>query len=214
MAVVSRSTSVILGILVFATVGFLLSDNSAKPELKKSTAPPKAKTKPTEREGLASELKLAFEKPPRSDRNLFHPLIVAEKSGPKLEAMEITAIPSKLADGESNWTYTGMAEVDGVKLALLENSASKQSGFVKEGELWKKSRLVAISLDSILVAGPDGAAETIVRFNPNAGPKVKAPAEGGFRPYNLSNGFADPIGENLQVRKIDPAPRPVPPKKK
>ena len=177
---------------------------------------PVRKSKPTKRANqlveddskyVAAEMAMKFDPPAATVRNVFHPLVAVEKPDkaappPPPADQDLTAIPAKIADGESNWVFTGMAEVDGSKVALLQNNSTKQSGLLKEGEYWRKSQLISISLDSILFVGPDGNIQTVFRFDPNAPPKVKTPTESGFRPYDLSGPLAGPIGAQVQIRRI------------
>lgn len=147
--------------------------------------------------------KLHFAKPGRRGRNPFAPLVVADRAvpPPDAEKEDVVQIPAGLAGGEANWAYTGMAEVDGVRMALLENGGSKKSGYVREGETWKKSRIVGISSACIVLADEKGVSETVFRFNPNDPPKVKPLPEGGFQPTG-------PIGAGLGLRPLTPPPPP------
>jgi hypothetical protein len=177
---------------------------------------PARKSKPTKRKAsqseddekyVTAEMELKFDRPGGTVRNVFHPLVAVEKPEkapppPPPADQDLTAIPAKVADGESNWVFTGMAEVDGVKFALLQNKSTQKSGLIKEGEYWRKSQLLSVSLDSLLFVGPDGNIQTVQRFDPNAPPKVKTETEGGFRPYNLSGTLAGPIGSDVEIHRV------------
>ncbi len=145
---------------------------------------------------------LRYTKPKPLARNVFAPLIHTEKIAKAPEAKDdLVQIPSNFADGESSWAYTGMAEVDGVRMALLENSTKKQSGYVREGEAWKKARVVGISTACIVLSDDKGETQTVYRYNPNDPPKEKPVTDGGFRPTGA-------IGGNLSVRPLVPPPPP------
>src|ERR1043166_2554487 len=60
-----------------------------------------------------------FDKPEAKMRNIFAALVQVDKSTPNPDAEQIMKVPANLAQGDPNWAYTGMVEVDGVKLALL-----------------------------------------------------------------------------------------------
>lgn len=121
---------------------------------------------------------------------------------PPMTKDDIVQIPGRLADGEGGWAYTGMVEVDGSRLALLENSSTKKMGYVREGEDWKKAHVVGITTACIVLADEKGVPETIYRFNPNDPPKVKAPPEGGFQPLNPGNIPPGRIGAGMQIRPL------------
>ena len=202
MASISRP---MYGVMILLVAGAAVWSLSPTDDPAPSKSKPRA-TKSTRAnldEIPVEELSLKFDRPTGPVRNVFHPLVVVEKPIPVLPPTEeTTAIPSKIADGESNWIFTGMAEVDGVKVALLENSSTKQSGLVKEGDYWRKSQLISISLDTVLFSAPDGSIQSITRFNPSAPPKVKPAIESGFRPYDLSGA----IGTNVQIQKVSSPP--------
>jgi hypothetical protein len=140
-----------------------------------------------------------FDKPKGLLRNVFKPLLAVERSAMTADELdEKMKLPASIAGGEADWAYTGMVEIDGVKLALLENGTTHQGGYVREGEVWKKSRIVRITMASLEIEGPDGTAETVFRYNPNKTPKVKPPPEPGFRPLDVNPALRGPIG--LEIR--------------
>ena len=207
MASISRPVYYLMVGSVLAAVAWNLMPSDDAPVRK--SKPTKRTNKQSEDDSkyVAAEMAMKFERPTSPVRNVFHPLVVVEKpektaAPPPPADQDLKAIPAKIADGESNWVFTGMAEVDGTKVALLQNNSTKQSGLLKEGEYWRKSQLISISLDSILFVGHDGNIQTVFRFDPNAPPKVKTPTESGFRPYDLSGPLAGPIGTQVQIRRI------------
>lgn len=145
----------------------------------------------------ASETSVRFEKPKGRMRNIFQALIYAEGQMPGSEVEPLTKLPADLAQGEGDWAYTGMVEVDGVKLALLENGTSHQGGYVREGETWKRSRIARITMPCIVVVGPDGVETTVFRYNPNQTPKPKPLPDPGFRPMDLGPALRGPIGPEI-----------------
>jgi len=153
-----------------------------------------------------------FDKPKGLARDPFLPVVknLRAIAPPTLEKDDIVQIPGRLAGGEGGWAYTGMVEVDGARMALLENSGTKKMGYVREGEDWKKAHVVGITTACIVLSDEKGVAETIYRFNPNDPPKVKAPPEGGFQPLNPGGipGGMPPgrIGSGLQIRPFASSP--------
>ena len=154
------------------------------------------------------DLAARFPKPVGTRRNVFKALVEVERPTLNAEEEEIMKLPATLTDGESDWAYTGMVEVDGRRLALLENPSTHQGGYVREGETWKKARIVRITMPSIVLAGPDGEETTIFRFNPNKTPKPKPPPESGFRPMDLGNALKGPIGVELRKEPGPAVPSP------
>lgn len=143
-----------------------------------------------------SETSARFEKPKGKVRNVFQALVHAEgQMGSEVEVL--MKLPAALAAGEGDWAYTGMVEVDGVRLALLENGTSHQGGYVREGETWKKSRIARITMPCIVVLGPDGTETTVFRYNANLVPKPKPPPDPGFRPMDLGPALRGPIGPRI-----------------
>jgi hypothetical protein len=185
-------------IVVIAAVAFWTTN----PESAKAAKNPTSKT--STRKSLdqdwsfpEGELEARFEKPNGPARNIFKPLLEPEKSSISTDEQEIVKLPANFADGEPDWAYTGMVEVDGKRLALLENASKHQGGYVREGEIWKKSKILKITMAGILLEGPDGSQATVNRFNANAVPKEKPPAEGGFKPLDVGAAIRGPIGLQL-----------------
>lgn len=146
----------------------------------------------------------ALPKPKAIARDVFLPKVKVQRVVrlPSPGAKEdLVAIPTNLADGEGGWAYTGMAEVDGVRMALLENSGTRQSGYIREGEDWKKAHVVGITTACIVLSDEKGVAQTIYRYNPNDPPKPKPPPDLGFQPLNPGGLPTGPIGRGA-IRPI------------
>lgn len=97
----------------------------------------------------------------QTTRNGFRPLVIREGAGGSLDASRSDGVPAAFAGGDPNWRYTGMAEVNGVKQALLENASNGDAVFLRVGESWKQTMLRAIASDSIELVGPNGTVRTI-----------------------------------------------------
>ncbi len=196
--------------------GYWNSLEPDKPAKTKSLDKVKA-TASADSEFTSDDFSAHFDKPKQGARNIFVPLVKAESA--TLAALpgqpnpeDQMKIQSTLAGGEANWAYTGIAIVSGEKLALLENTSLKQSGFIKEGDTWKASKVMTITRDTITLKGKDGSVQTVMRYNPFLLPKAAAstdapanPAGGnaGFQPVNPGAGMRGPIGQDIGIR---PAP--------
>ncbi len=145
---------------------------------KKRTA---VKGKEVKWEFAPADIAIRFERPRTSPRDSFEPLVKIDVPLTKREEEELMKIPANLASGEPSWIYTGMVEVDGQKMALLENTSTKLGVYVKQGDAWKKSHLSSVAVESLIFVGEDGVSQTVYRFNPNVAPKNKPLVDSGGR---------------------------------
>lgn len=162
-----------VGIVAAAFYNFSGDD---KPAVK--NPPPAIKTTPKtqgEDEVTEADYHVRFDHPKAKLRNVFLPGGGAENEI-GIQPMDIDHIPAELAGGESNWTFTGLAQIDGSMMALLENSEKHQGGFVKQGEHWKGALVKKITPESIVLVDSDGTEQVIMRFNPNKPTKNAAAA--------------------------------------
>ena len=207
MAVSRAAIYSLLGIFVIAA---LVYANGGEPDkiVKKEQLPKGSNKRGVDADWNfpVAETAIRFEKPKGAIRNIFAPLIGDEKEAAKTDQDKLMKIPANLAAGEADWAYTGLAEVNGVKMALLENPSNHQGGYVKEGETWKKSRVEHITLESITIAGVDGSEQTVFRYNANLIPKLKPMPDAGFRPMDLSQALNGPIGIQLSPGGVEADP--------
>ncbi len=96
-----------------------------------------------------------FERISWTPKNAFHPLVVRSRLAGLPGGILIGGVPALLADGESDWTYTGMVILDNLPLGLLENSKG-DSVYLGPGEKWKHAQVVSVSSENIAFTGPDG----------------------------------------------------------
>lgn len=126
-------------------------------------------------------------------RNAFKPLVARATDGPERLISDI-GVPV----AEPNWIYTGMAEIDGVPTALLENTRTGDGVFLKQGESWKGVRVYKIAPEELVVTLADGVSRTVKINAPAEQPMLAAPG-GGFQPVNPP--IRGPIGrEGLAVQ--------------
>ena len=151
-------------------------------------------------------------------RDAFKPLVV--KTTTTLTTAQPTplapnGIPALFAAGDGNWIYTGNAEVDGVPNALLENTASQETVFLRPGERWKNLTLAGVTTNQIELIGPTGqrrsvqiADETAPSTTPatSAAPAGTAP---GTLPAAVPNGrgaLTGPIGNDPNAQSAQGTP--------
>lgn len=126
--------------------------------------------------------------------NAFKP-IVARTTGPSAGLLEPNAIPADFAGGDPNWIYSGMATVDGVGFALVENTATSDGEFIKVNENWRRSRVLKLTPESLTLENERGVVRT-VRIKTKEDELPPLPG-GGLEPVNPLEG---PIGNGLAVR--------------
>jgi len=161
---------------------------------------------------VAADFTTRFERPKVKVNNLFLPLILPGSGKPVTPpAQDIVKIPSTFADGNGDWTFTGFAIANNVKMALLENASTKEAGYVKEGEKWKTSRVSSITPQHIVLVDKEGTEQMVLRFNPDLLSKstpssTPGTPPGGVPPVDLSSALRGPIGPRnfrLQPMMID-----------
>jgi hypothetical protein len=195
-------------LLLLIVAGALYSqDNSS------DTKPPAAKPKSNSPMLASSEFDRLdyvekFDKPNVKPRNLFQPASQIETAPQTAPSADIDRIPADFAHGEASWIYTGLAEVDGVRMALIENSQTHQGGFVKEGETWKTCHVQGITTESVILVDSKGNRQVVMRFNPNKPAKEKPTANAGLQPAVVTPAPSGPIGPNMVINALPPA---VPP---
>lgn len=150
---------------------------------------------------LQADYNAHFEKPKVNARDLFLPAFKAPLATAQLPKPEdLVQIPPGLAKGDANWRFTGVATVNGTRMALLENNSSHQSGFVKEGESWLTCTVKRITPESLVLVDQDGIEQVVMRFNANATQKPPPVPESGLKPLDLGPTLNGEIGRNIQIQ--------------
>lgn len=144
------------GLAVFAAVAWVMTDNpsatgSGIKALKRKA--PSSTSKGTITFTKEDELADFSRVTEPIKTSAFFPAVV--KSGIK-GGTAANLIPADFADGDGNWVYTGSAEVNGVRSALIENKKSGEGAFLKANQKWKSSLVVSVGLDSVVLTGPSG----------------------------------------------------------
>lgn len=65
-------------------------------------------------------------------------------------------IPASMTGGDANWYYTGLVELNGSREALLENSTSGETQYVRAGGGFKAARVSTVDISAVTLVGPDG----------------------------------------------------------
>jgi len=213
------------GLAAFAIGAYVLTEEPA-PKTAKAKSKRTASTKIVDKDSpwQESDYTARFAKPTGKLRNLFDPLVkpepkaaaVAVPTKPVEMPKDVDRVPADLAETEPDWAFTGLATVNGVDMALLENRTTKQGTFVKQGEVWKGTRIMRITAQSLAIVNKDGLEQIVLRFDPNrpATPKSpdgkptppgQMPADALVRPVNPGPALVGPIGSNnMQIRPIAP----------
>jgi uncharacterized membrane protein YgcG len=100
-------------------------------------------------------------------RNAFKPLVFRKKDGLSTLPTISNIIPPAFAGGQTGWTFTGIAEVDGTMNALVENSATGEGEYLKPGQSWKACKVLTVTQESIVLLGDEGVARTVSLINPD-----------------------------------------------
>lgn len=136
-----------------------------------------------------------FAEPHVQVRNVFMPLVMRAggKGGPGGIGGPVN-IPSELTLGEQNWAYTGMAEVNSIPQALVENTVTGDGVFLKQGERWKDATVFQITPDVLTLIAADGVRYE-VKVLGSQDPVLGTPAP-GFQPLAVAPaaGLQGPIG--------------------
>lgn len=150
---------VYLGLIAVAVAAFLLTEE--EPARKSTTKPKTVASKPGDRSAFTVEdYKATFEPVSGPVKNSFQPLVL-RYGGLDAGLLTPNVVPLEFAGGEPNWALTGIAYVDGVPTALIENSSTGEGFFVKHGDQFKASTVVRITPNSVVLSGPGGIAKTL-----------------------------------------------------
>ncbi len=114
-------------------------------------------------------------------KDVFRPL-VSKNSGDKAANQTV-----------DNFSYSGMAQLNGVANGLLENSQTGQGDFVQEGQSWHDHVVVKVSGDSIELRNANGDLLTLVAgaAATKNGPAAATPAAPAANPVMVG-----PIGSS------------------
>ncbi len=174
-------------VMILGTVGILYVAMSGDSGAKKVVAkkPVAIKKKAKDDLFIPADYKAKFSDMTEPVKNAFKPLVSKSSSTGLTGSIGANVVPGYLVGGES-WAYTGNAELDGVKSALLENTKTGEGVFLKVGENWKLLRVVSIKTEGLVVSGGENGEITI----PVADDTGKSPAPLNTNPAVRAGGQA------------------------
>lgn len=147
MIKVGRPVLIMALLAVVAVVAILLTE----PDTPKRTSlqGPKSKSSGARKDSLLREdLEAEFPRMGAARRNAFKPLIVPSKRGISLGATSQGPLPG--------WVLTGMTVFDGSRVALMENSSTGESAFLKAGATWNGLSVAALEPEAVVFVRSDG----------------------------------------------------------
>jgi hypothetical protein len=152
------------GVFALVAAGLWLMTDS--PSVRKSNGPkrPPAKHSSSKTTELFTEedYKAHFANLNLPVKNVFRPLILpATAGGVGLAAIAPNEIPKDFTDGKTAWLYTGTAIVDGVPMALVENTETGEGEFLKVGQRWMHAVVRKITPIALVMEGPNGRVRTM-----------------------------------------------------
>jgi hypothetical protein len=181
-----------LGLVATVVAAWVLTSEDA-PNSASST---KKKKKPSVTRNatvfLPEDYKASFPVLNEPMKNAFKPLVARKSGSPEL-AMGDMGIPV----AEAGWIYTGMADIDGVPTALLENTRTGDGVFLKQGESWKGVRVQRIAPEEIILVVSNGESRRVKINSPADGMPVGSP-QTGFQPVNPP--IRGPIGGGMALQ--------------
>jgi hypothetical protein len=189
------------GLVVVAVAAYFLTQSSG-PAKKLTSTQQDSKTLKSKQSDLTKEDYVAtYPAVTPRVRDIFMPLVARTGRGGGGEPGAPSGIPPELTRGEGNWFYTGMAEVNTVPQALVENTSTGDGVFLKQGERWRDCTVFQITPDVLTLLGPEGVKYQVKVLDvqvqtPSASTEVKplavSPnANGGG---NSGSGLQGPIG--------------------
>ncbi len=156
-----------VGLLATCAVAYVMLSPSDAPA--PTTAKPKKRT--TKDASLFTEADYKAAKSPFAPVTVaavdaFNPLVKKTikpvLAGPMVTAGETKGmVPTKFTGGEADWYYTGCPEADGIKQALLENTTTGESVYVKPGQSFRVARIQSVDVSTVVLVGPDGTSSSV-----------------------------------------------------
>lgn len=200
MTKVSKPTIYMLVLLVAVAVWFFATGDTSTKSKSSTVKSKKVVKKEKDTDFTEEDFSAKFASLTSMPKNVFAPL-VARSKGLRGSSAAIDQgpmmVPPELTLGQATWIYTGMAEVDSVPTALVENTETQEGVFLKRGEKWKLATVYKISEDELVLSGPDGVRHTVkVSGSETAAPAAQPAinAASGFQPLRITPTMTGPIG--------------------
>jgi hypothetical protein len=134
----------------------------------------------------AADLTASFPRYTGKNRDAFAPKIVARKrTAEAVAGGMVPPLPPGMATGI--WVLTGISSVNGVQSALVENSSTGETVFLKPGDLWSGMVVKGIEPEGVILVNAQGKSTRLVFAQPpeeggaskGTVPPVVLPAPGG-----------------------------------
>jgi hypothetical protein len=191
----------VLGAVAYAAI--LLTEPEAA--ARKSNTKRTSTSRSAKADGITEEDRTAkFAPYTTARRDAFAPVVVAKKARPKNLEARPTPAPRPVVvvvkpPVPADWSLTGIALVNGTRMALLENGSHTETKFLTVGEQWMGLEVTQIGQSEILFRQSSGAPYRMVFASPadikanptmpSALPSPQAPVTPNrFTPNNLVNG--------------------------
>lgn len=172
---------------VVAVAYVFLTEETAQRARKK--LPPRAVAQQAMPAGfLKEDFEAKFEPVDEEPKAAFQPLIVSDQGTSRTDTIP-SEFPSSLTGGDPNWMYTGMAEIDGRAVGLLENQSTGEGAFVRIAELWKQAEILQIEPMNITVRGTNGKVYVLA---------VREVGQTQSRSSTAVQGSSEPVMPNLR----------------
>lgn len=198
MAKISRPVLYTAVFAVAVAAFYLTQDDGGTPGVGVRRKPT-AKASATDASGFTDEDRTArgkFVRVADAGKNVFLPIVAkaTARSGTG-KFVATNGIPPEFAGGETGWSYTGNAEIDGKLYAGLQNSATGETVLLVRGQSWKRSSVSALGESGLTLTSTMGLVRKIDIPEFPSGDAYLASA-GGVRPLAVAppGGLTGPIG--------------------
>lgn len=138
----------VLGVAAYAVV--MITEPEAPP--KRLTAPPAKAASSLPNGFTEADMKARFARYNAPARDAFKPLVAASKTNMNAASSQ----PQSLLGVDGAWTLTGINEVNGTPIAVIENASTRDSQFLKVGDTWKGLRVQAVTDESLVFVNAQG----------------------------------------------------------
>lgn len=217
---VAKKTSPLVWVgLVGALAGVYLWSSSGETPPAAAT---KKSSKSTSRSGSTgpvteADYKANFAPVRLASVDAFKPLVTKPAVSETVKGQDLKnkGMPLSLTGGEANWYFSGIAELNGQRQGLLENTTSGETVYVSPGDTFKAARVAAVDISAVVMIGPDGSRVTVPIVELGAAPGQAAPttviaqAPAGNQPLNLPRGaLSGPIGVGPNGLAVQPLGQP------
>lgn len=166
---------VVVGVVAGAVLFFTQPDDSPAKTTKKPASKKLSSSLATDY--VPADFTAKFASLNQTPRNAFKPLIVRNSSLLRTVSPRSNGVPGAFTGGDPNWAYTGCVEVNGEKLALLENSKSGDGVYLRKGDHWKSSLIRTVSEEGLIIVSSSGTVKKIQLGDRGTDPEEEQPVE-------------------------------------